>query len=182
MALADAETMSETTGQDFGEFYEEWFARVYNYARHRTGSATRADEIVSDTFSRVFEAWKRFDPEKGDRRTWLFAIAFRAVADHYRSEKRRYWYSLGLLARPAERDPGPAEELEQDERQRRLLAALDTLSAQHREIVALKFFAAMTNRDIARLVGLGESNVAVILFRSVRRMRLEFPAGEGDHG
>jgi len=85
MAIAIADTMS--TSRDFSDFYEEWFDRVYNYARHRTGSGVRADEIVSDTFARVLSAWSSFDPFKGNRRSWLFAIAFRATADHYRAER-----------------------------------------------------------------------------------------------
>lgn len=174
-------TMSESAVQEFGAFYAQWFDKVYNYARHRTGSASRADEIVADAFARVWAAWGRFDPAKGDRRSWLFAIAFRAVADHYRAEKRRRWLSLGLFARAPKEDTPPAT-LELEESRRRLLAALDKLSEQQREIVSLKFFGGMTNRAIAGLLGLGESNVAVILFRSVRRMREEFAGGEAAHG
>ena len=38
MAIAAAEPMSESGTRDFDRFYEEWFDRVYDYARHRTGS------------------------------------------------------------------------------------------------------------------------------------------------
>ena len=170
--------MSESTGQDFADFYEQWFDRVYNYARHRTGSGVRADEIVSDTFSRVLQSWSRFDPEKGDRRTWLFSIAFRAVADHYRSEKRGVWSPLEQLPNAREPGGGPPQEFENAQNQRNLSAALQRLEDQQREIVSLRFFGGLTNRAIARLLGLTESNVAVILFRSVRRMRKNFPGVE----
>ena len=39
----------------------------------------------------------------------------------------------------------------------------------------------MTNRAIGELLGLTESNVAVILFRSIRKMRENFPGLENDH-
>lgn len=178
MATALAETMSKAAGQDFKNFYEEWFDRVYNYARHRTGSPTRADEIVSDTFTRVLSAWSRFDPGKGDRRSWLFSIAFRSVADHYRSEKRRGWFSLGLLSGRKEESEKPSEKSKGSEDQERLMASLGRLSDQHREIVSLKFFSGLNNRQIAKLTGLTEANVGIILFRSVRRMRKDFPGGE----
>lgn len=169
-----------TQSAEFAAFYDEWFSRVYNYARHRTGSATRADEIVSETFTRVLKSWDRFDAGKGDRQTWLFSIAFRAVADHYRSEKRRAWFSLDGHKEKSEDPPDSA--LESAQEQLRLLAALAGLSDQHREVVSLRFFGGMTNRAIAGLLGLSESNVAVILFRSVRLMRKDLSGVEADHG
>ncbi|MBI5241886.1 MAG: sigma-70 family RNA polymerase sigma factor [Elusimicrobia bacterium] len=163
--------MTENMAQGFAEFYEEWFPKVYNYARHRTGSATRADEVVSETFSRALRSWPSFDPAKGDRRTWLFSIAFRAVADHYRSEKRRGWFGLDFLLGLEPREPGPEHQLEQAQESGRVVSALGDLSQEHREIVSLKCFGGLTNRAIAKLMSLTETNVAVILFRSVRLMR-----------
>ena len=58
--------------------------------------------------------------------------------------------------------------------QERVLAALETLDDRGKEIVTLKFFSGMTNRVIATLTGLTESNVGVILYRSVRKMRDHF--------
>ena len=169
--------MTEETAPGFAQFYEEWFPKVYNYARHRTGSATRADEVVSDTFSRALKSWSSFDPSKGERRTWLFSIAFRAVADHYRSESRRGWFGLDFLLglEPPTRGRtlvlGEDKKLEQAAESDRIVSALGGLSEEHREIVSLKFFGGLTNRAIAGLMSLTESNVAVIVFRSVRLMR-----------
>lgn len=159
--------------RDFETFYETWFDRVYNYARHRTGSPTRADEIVSDVFTRAYKGWNTFDPDKGEQRTWLFAIAYRCVMDHYRAEKRRKWLSLGLLGAKEPSERGPEAEL--GDAQKRLFEALAALDERSREIVTLKFFSGLTNRVIAAMLDLSESNVAVILYRSVRRMRTHFP-------
>lgn len=177
METAVAGMLSENAGREFSAFYRDWFDRVYNYARNRTGSVTRADEIASDTFNRALDSWESFDPMKGDRRTWLFSIAFRAVADHYRSETRRKWMTLGFASEPKE--PPPVAGLEAAEEHRRLAAALQQLSGQHREVVSLKFYGGLTNRAIAKLLGLSEANVGVILFRSVRRLREVLP-GEGE--
>jgi RNA polymerase sigma factor (sigma-70 family) len=162
---------------EFSGFYEAWFDRVYNYARHRTGSAVRADEIASETFSRVLHSWGKFDPQKGDRQTWLFSIAFRCVADHYRSLKRS-GASLDAVPEPHDKALGPAQEAEREHERLRLMGSLASLEEQAREIVTLRFYAGLTNRAIAQLVGLSESNVGVILFRSVRRMRKDLTGAE----
>jgi RNA polymerase sigma factor (sigma-70 family) len=59
-------------------------------------------------------------------------------------------------------------------------AALARLSARERDVLALKFGSAITNREIARLTGLGESHVAVIIYRAVRRLRDLLAEGEGE--
>jgi len=176
MATMISSIMTDDPAREFEFFYEEYFNRVYNYARHRTGSRTRADEITSETFLRAMTSWSKFDLAKGDRGSWLFSIAFCAVADNYRSQKRRKWLTLGLAPEPAEPPP-----FKQDERQARLFEVLAKLDDRELEIVSLKFYGGMTNRVIAQVLGLGESNVAVILFRAVRRMREDFEAMENDH-
>ena len=172
------QNMTQIPTSEFAEFYEKWFDRVYNYARGRTGSAARADEVAADTFERAFRAWGKFDAGRGDRQTWLFTIAFRSVADHYRSEKRGVWSSLELEPEPAADGDGPPQLVERAQERKDLAAALASLEEEAREVVSLRFFSGMTNRAIGELLGLSESNVAVILFRSVRKMRKNFPGVE----
>lgn len=176
MATAITTIMGDSPSRDFEFFYQEHFDRVYNYARHRTGSASRADEITADTFHRALKSWEGFTLKKGGRRSWLFAIAFRATADHYRSQTRKKWMTLGLAPEPVEPQP-----VAPDEKQQRLFEVLAKLSDQQREIVSLKFYAGMKNRAIAEILDLTQSNVAVILFRSVRQMREDFSKMESGH-
>ena len=49
--------------------------------------------------------------------------------------------------------------------------ALASLSEREREIIALKFWSGCTNRDIAKFIGISESNTGVILFRAMGRLR-----------
>ena len=55
-----------------------------------------------------------------------------------------------------------------------LSVLLARLADRERELVALKYGAGLTNRAIARLSGLSESNVGVILHRAVQTLRSEW--------
>jgi RNA polymerase sigma factor (sigma-70 family) len=70
-----------------------------------------------------------------------------------------------------DRLPQPEEALVGQEELAETLAALDRLEERERELLALKFSARMTNRQISALTGLSESNVGVILYRAIQRMR-----------
>ncbi|BAF60469.1 hypothetical protein PTH_2288 [Pelotomaculum thermopropionicum SI] len=71
---------------------------------------------------------------------------------------------------------GPEETAIYNESREQLLTALSRLNDRERNLVALKFSAGLTNRAIAGIAGLTESNVAVILYRAVRRLRAELDA------
>lgn len=164
----------------FAAIYDHYFPRVYNYVRYRVGDATAADDVTARVFERALVHLGRYRPERAPFAAWLFAIARNAVIDHLRAQKRRRWLSLDLLRGRASSEPKPHESVVQDETRTELLAAVATLSERERDLIALKFAAGLTNRRIAELTGLGESNVGVILYRAVRRLRAELGAEEGE--
>jgi RNA polymerase sigma-70 factor (ECF subfamily) len=65
----------------------------------------------------------------------------------------------------------PAEGLEQSERRIALSSALDDLTAGERELIALKYFAGLANTEIARVLGISESNAGTRLHRVVTKLR-----------
>jgi len=73
----------------------------------------------------------------------------------------------------------PEEVVIRREARQELVRALGFLDDRERDLVALKFSALMTNRDIAGVTGLTESNVGVILFRALRKLRAVLPASTG---
>ena len=58
------------------ELYEYYFPRVYQYLLGRTKDSSLADELVSDTFIRMYQHLEQFDPDKGAFSTWLFRMSY----------------------------------------------------------------------------------------------------------
>jgi RNA polymerase sigma factor (sigma-70 family) len=67
---------------------------------------------------------------------------------------------------------GPEKVYMLQESQQDLQAALELLNNRERNLIGLKFWAGLNNRQIAQMTGLSESNVGVILYRSIRRLQL----------
>jgi RNA polymerase sigma-70 factor (ECF subfamily) len=155
----------------FEELYDKYFARIYNYIRYRVIERDAADDLVSAVFEKVLDKYGSFDPERAPLEPWLFAIARNTLNDHFRRRKVRGWLSVTDREEniaSAESVEGAAQRHETDAL---LLAALARLDEQERELIAMKFTLGLTNRDIAAQAGLGESNVGVILFRAMRKLR-----------
>ena len=162
----------------FAEIYDHYFPLVYNYVRYRVSDGQSADDITARIFEKALTGINRYRPNKGSLGSWLFGIARYTVADHLRAEKRRRWLSLEILSGRANPDPAPEQVALRGERQAQLLAAVARLSDRERELIAFKFGARLSNRNIASVTGLSESNVGVILYRALRRLRKMLAAAE----
>lgn len=161
--------------------YDRYFPRVYTYMRYRSPDVYTADDLTAQTFEQALAKIASYDAKKAPFVAWLFAIARNLVNDHLRRARRIAWLPLeGLESQPVRAD-SPEQQAELADEQRRLLSAMKTLSTEHCDLLALKFAAEMTNREIARLTGMSEQNVGVILHRSIRKLRKQLEEEEAHH-
>ena len=159
-------------GDFFAEQYGEYLPRVLNYVRLRVDSEDLAQELTAQTFERALSRLHTLR-DWGAFGGWLFRIARSIVAGHYR--RRRPMVSLDDVGEQAVvetgAEPGPEAQVVASQEVQALKGALRLLSEREQEIIRLRFVAGLTNRAIAKLVGLREGNVAVILFRALRKLR-----------
>ncbi len=156
---------------EFIVFYQEYLPRIYNFFRYRFGDDALAEDLTSTTFEK---AWKKRDHYRRDLAafsTWLFSIARRIAIDNYR--KRQGDYPLEMLIRQAGRDE-LYETIQHQDDISRLTDLLQKLDGNDRELIALKYGAAITNRAIAHLTGISEANVGVRLFRIIAGLKAEW--------
>jgi RNA polymerase sigma-70 factor, ECF subfamily len=154
---------------DWDEVYAEQLPRVLNFFRYRCASLAEAEDLTSITFEKAWRGRDRYRRDKGAFSTWLFTIARNAAVDHYRA--RPPVVPLDEVATVAASTATPEEEVAQRSDAARLAVLLPTLSDRDRELLALKYGAEMSNRDIASATGLSESNVGTILHRATQALR-----------
>jgi RNA polymerase sigma-70 factor (ECF subfamily) len=156
---------------DWDALYAEQLPRVYNFFRYRVGDGPEAEDLTSVTFEKAWRARHRYRRDLAAFSTWLLTIARNVAIDHYRRTRvhvpleEAEWVSAGASPEDlaAKRSDGE-----------RLSRLLERLPAQKRELLALKYGAGMTNRAIARLTGLSESNVGTLLHRTIQELRADW--------
>jgi RNA polymerase sigma-70 factor (ECF subfamily) len=164
----------ESNREAFARLYDEYMPRVYRYAYYRVNDVQLAQDITSEVFEKALAGFSRYDSRKASFSTWISAIARNVIVDHYREEGRARKTSLDEAADVPAGEPGPQEEIERLEEKQLLQKCLAGLPQGEQEIIRLKFAMEMTNRDIARMTGLSESNVGVKLYRIVRKLQYSF--------
>jgi RNA polymerase sigma-70 factor (ECF subfamily) len=138
---------------------------VYAYLSYLTGSRSLAEDLTSATFEKALTIWGRFDARRASARTWLCQIARTTALDHFRAEERRrrreeaYAAEEPLVEEPFAEDLSP--ELE---------AALRSLSAAEREVIALRVLLELDGPTAARLLGISPTACSTRLSRALHRL------------
>jgi RNA polymerase sigma-70 factor (ECF subfamily) len=180
-----AQTISQCVAGDttsFAGVFDGYFKRVFSYIRYRCDDDALADDLTAQTFERVLARIGDYDPARGPFAAWMFGIARNAVNDHFRARRRFPWIPLDWFQQDAAPDPDPETTLIDQEMEAELVAALVQLARRERDVLGLKFAGELTNREIAALTGLKESNVGVIVFRAIQKLRRMMEDGDGRYG
>jgi RNA polymerase sigma-70 factor (ECF subfamily) len=152
---------------DFERLYRSSRDDVYAYAAGLLRDRAAAEDVTAAAFERAYRKRSRFDANRGSARAWLFGIARNAALD----ELRRRGRQAELSTDPVDAVSVAAPDRDRDELRLLLDAALAKLEARERELVALKFFAGLSNGEIAGVVGISASNVGTRLNRTMDKLR-----------
>jgi RNA polymerase sigma factor (sigma-70 family) len=141
---------------------EPLIRRIYAYAAYRLGDGADAEDATSETFERALRYRESYDRSKGEPVAWLMGIARRCVDQ--------------LLAERVPVGEAPEEaasiDLEEETVSRlELSRALAGLSEQDRELMALRYGADLSARQIAELFGARTNTIEVALHRALERLR-----------
>jgi RNA polymerase sigma-70 factor (ECF subfamily) len=156
---------------DWDAVYAEELPRVYNFFRYRFRDETLAEDLTAATFEKAWRARERYRRDLAGFATWLLAIARNVAVDHLRARRE---HAPLEDAEHATAPGSPEEDSARSSDAERLRALLALLPERERELIALKYGAGATNRAIAKVTGLSESNVGTIVHRVVQALRRDW--------
>ena len=170
-ALAEpiAPLAAESDGVEaFEALYRRTLPRVYAYVASLLRDQAAAEDVTAQAFERAYRKRRSFRPSRGSPEAWLFGIARNGALDELRRRKHRASLEVDVVDAAAEGVESQAERVFRRETVRAALAGLDR---RDRDLVALKFAAGLSNAEIARVLGVTESNAGSRLHRAVTKLR-----------
>jgi RNA polymerase sigma factor (sigma-70 family) len=143
--------------------------RVYSYVAYRLGDGPEAEDVTSEVFERALRYRSSYDDSRGGPLPWLFGIARRCVDDAL--TRRPPLVDAELL------EQASSEDLEGETVQRIAIThAVERLDERGRELIAMRYGADLTARQIGEVLGLKTNAVEVALHRTMARLRAELEA------
>ena len=171
--LINALDEKKSRDKDFTYIFETYYKRIYNYIYYRINCNEEAEDLASEIFEKAMIKINTYSEDKSPFEVWLFAIARNVINDYFRRLKKHKVFSMEKLKKLISTEKNPEDVFVKSETNDELLKALNILNTKERNIVAFKFGANLKNKEISEIMGITESNVGVILYRTMKKLKKE---------
>jgi RNA polymerase sigma-70 factor (ECF subfamily) len=154
----------------FRAFYNQHKDMFFAYLMRSTGDYYLASDIMQESFTRCLERYGKDSRNVG----LLYTIGRNLIYDNARNQKRNAQLQSDDISLVDDHE----HYLMVREEYRQVLAAMQTLEADERDILALAVSSQMSYREISTITGISEANVKVKVHRARTKLRQIIQAGE----
>ena len=178
----DQELVARTQGGDptaFDELVVKYSPRLYGLIYHMTSNHEDTNDLLQDVFSKAYRSICNFRGNSSFY-TWMHSIAVNMTINFLKKRNRRQHPSLNDPDSNIENDPDfiaatsngdPTREVSIHELQKKLNAAMQRLSHDHRIVVTMFDIQGMPHADIAKILKVSEGTVRSRLFYAHRQLQ-----------
>lgn len=157
--------------ESFGALFDCYHDPVHRYIASRVRHPVDAEDLTQTVFVKALEALPRYESRGVPFGGWLFRLARNAVIDHVRT--RRDHANLDDIAERVGEDGAPDRVVVIRQEFDAVAAALAALTAEQRDVIALRFFAGLSAKEAAVAMGKNEGTIRGLQFRAIAALRRE---------
>jgi RNA polymerase sigma-70 factor (ECF subfamily) len=156
--LDDEELMERLFQRDLDAFralYERYGSLVYSTCLRIVRDTQIAEDMVQEIFLRIWRKPESYLPSRGRFVTWLTSVTRNRAVDEIRSRNRRFRHEMASPEEqerevPAAEKMDPALTAELSDQRRLILAALEGIPQEQREVIELAYFGGLTQQEISQ--------------------------------
>lgn len=165
----------------FGELYDLYVKKIYNYIYYRTGNHQDAEDLTARVFQRALQHIPNYQDRGVPFSAWLYRIAHNLVANWHRDQSRRKVVTLdeSITTTTAGRNI-PEKVAVDNQRQDQLLELIRQLPPERQQLIILKFVERMSNAEIGKIMGRSEGAVKSLYHRTLITLRNYIQSSEDD--
>jgi RNA polymerase sigma-70 factor, ECF subfamily len=165
--------LAKSDPEAFGELYERYVTRIYNYIYYRTGNHHDAEDVTARVFQRALQHIPNYVNRGLPFSAWLYRIAHNLVVNWHRDKGRRKVVPLDDLPLGSLRTDAPERITESREERDLLLASIHALPDDRQQLIVLKFVERLSNAEIGAIMGRSEGAVKSLYHRTLLALRTE---------
>lgn len=174
-AMEDSELvrLARDDKEAFGEIYERYLTKIYNYIYYRTGNQQDAEDLTAKVFYRAMSHIDSYVDQGVPFQAWLYRIAHNLVANFHRDQGRRKIIPLDDYVAYTLRAEAPDRQAEVSEEREMLMAAIRRLPAERQQLLLLKFIDQKSNAEIGEIMDRTEGAIKSLYHRTLLALRDE---------
>ncbi len=153
------------------QLFDRYHDAIYRYAYARLGNVADAEDAAAETFVAMVRSLPRFRWRGVPFEAWLFRIAMSKVVDVARHRTRVRPGGDAVGADVADPKTEPERALASSEIRRELVAAIEGLPRDQRDVVMLRFFGGRSINETAGILGRSDGAIKQLQFRALASLR-----------
>lgn len=157
----------------FGELYDLYFDKIYNYVFYKVGDTIEAEDLTEQVFLKALESIRSFAWRGAPFSAWLFRIAGNLVVDYYRKRSRMTTVPIDSSFKDILTSAG-TEDVEEVVMKKfsweKLYLAISKLTEEQQQVVILKFLTNLSNTEIANFLKKTEGAVKSLQHRALNSL------------
>lgn len=165
--------LAKTDQLAFGELYERYVKRIYNYIYYRTSNQHDAEDLTSRVFQRAMNHIPKYEDRGVPFSAWLYRIAHNLVVNYHRDRKRRQIVPIDDFVITALKGEAPENVTQRREQEDELLQAIRNLPEERQQLLMLKFIERLSNAEIGDVMGRSEGAIKSLYHRTLIALRDE---------
>ena len=173
--------LAKTDKEAFGQLYERYVDKIYNYIYYRTSNEADAEDLTARVFYRALQHIEGYEDRGYPFSAWLYRIAHNLVANWHRDRSRHQVIALEDLSYWKTHRDGPETMAEMMDDKEALLAAIRRLPADRQELLILKFVEKLTNAEIGAIMGRSEGAIKSLYYRTLVTLRKDLKLQQATH-
>lgn len=155
----------------FGELYERYVEKIYNYVYYRTGNHHDAEDLTARVFFRAMGHIENYTERGVPFQAWLYRIAHNLVANWHRDRGRRKVIPLDEFIAASLKSDAPDRQAEDKEEREALLNAIRRLPDERQQLLTLKFVEHLSNAEIGAIMDRTEGAIKSLYHRTLIALR-----------
>ena len=155
----------------FGQLYERYIERIFNYVYYRTGNLHDAEDLTARVFQRAMNHIKTYTDRGVPFSAWLYRIAHNLVANWHRDRSRKQEIPIDDVPVLPSKGDHPERNLVHSQEQDVLLRLIRRLPADRQSLLILKFVENLSNAEIGQIMGRSEGAVKSLYHRTLLALR-----------
>jgi RNA polymerase sigma-70 factor, ECF subfamily len=184
----DLIALAKMDAEAFGDLYQRYVNRIYNYHYRHTSNRADAEDLTSRTFYRALRSLHSYRETGAPFQAWLFRIAHNLVVNWYRDHSSHPtvsmdgddYLSLRAQMMPADAAEGPEALMAAADMRVVLVRAVSRLPEERKTLIILKFVEEMTNVEIGEVLGRTEGAIKALYHRTLITLRTALREGVAD--
>jgi len=160
----------ESLKTELAGLYGEYYDKIAHYAAVHIGNRADAEDIAGEVFLKALESLRLYERRGIPIQAWLFRIAHNLVVDYLRKMSKRKTVDIDSITVGSSENPEAIAEVNIEVE--RVKKAMEQLTREQKEVLSLRFFAELTSRETAAIMGKSDGAAREMQRAAISRLRV----------